>query len=297
VTKFSIFFYCLKNTFINASYYRDILKAPFSFSFKFFLFFFFLYAIAGTTVFYFKEEPAINKFLNNFSQNLSHVYPEELIITITDGQASTNVEEPYAIDINQLGAIFPQYDFPENPFGDYQNILVIDTAGSVENFAEYKTMMLLTQKNLVTVDSQNKFQLFPLAEIENFTLDRAVVDKAIELIIPYFSYVVPIATAFVFLYFIILLPATKLIYLLFLALVLLLLGKIMSLSISYGKAYQVGLHLIVIFTILTGILSLVGVSIPPIPFFQTLILTVLGAIVFQSVKKGLEQEVPKPQSL
>ncbi|MGI5826199.1 MAG: DUF1189 family protein [Patescibacteria group bacterium] len=297
MNKFSTFFYCFKNTFINASYYRDILKAPFSFSFKFFLFFFLLYAIAGTTIFYFKGAPTINKFLDTFPQNLSQLYPEELIITIKDGQASTNVKEPYSISINQLGEIFPQYAFIENPIDEYQNILVIDTKGSIENFTQYKTAALLTQKNFVIVDSNNKYQLYPLTEIKDFTLDRALVDKGVKLVTPYFRYVLPVITACVFLYFLILLPAIKLIYLLFLALVLLLVGKIMSLRISYGKNYQVGLHLIVIFTVLTGILSLAGVNIPPIPFFQTLILAVLGAIAFQSVKKGLDQEVPKPQSL
>lgn len=295
--KIKTFFYSLKNTFTSLDYYADILKAPFGFSLKFFYFFFFLFSLVATAWITVRSLLPLNNLIAFLPEKLVAVYPEELEITLENGKVSTNIQEPYCLPISSVEKIFENTEEGMGVLGieteKIECLLVIDTAGSIEDFYQYKTYALLTEKHLSYINDKDKstFETVSFEGMEGLEgmkaikIDQALVEKWVGYITPYLKYILPVLVGGTFIFFLLSFPATRLFYNLFLALVLLIVGRIVSYPLSYGKSYQVGLHLVVISTVLFSIVSLLGLSLQ-IPFLQTIILGILGAIILSKLKSS-----------
>lgn len=294
MNKIRTFFYVLVKTFSSPSYYLDILKAPFSFSLKFFYFYFLLYVVAATII-------AIPQLLLPFTNTLAtlpakieQLYPAELEIKIINGEASTNVPEPYYFSLKKPEAKVLKEQTPnvENVVL-VENLLVIDTKGNVENFNAYKTYALLTKKNLVVLDENGTLRVTSLSEVKNTTINRQFVRNIISQFSPFLKFVLPILIVGLFVVLLIFLPISEMFYLLFFSLITLLIAKILSFRISYEKSYQLGLHLIVIPATFFGVLQALKVSLP-IPFLRTIIMIILAVVVLNRLKQ-IEENTPKAE--
>jgi hypothetical protein len=94
-------------------------------------------------------------------------YPDELVLTVSGGVLSTNVEEPYVLD---LPATWRSGDE-----GEPVHAVTIDTSASADDFASYDTAVLLTKTSAVVRD-RNGLRVFQLSELkENVTVDEALV--------------------------------------------------------------------------------------------------------------------------
>lgn len=58
----------------------------------------------------------------------------------------------------------------------------------------------------------------------------------------------------------------------------------MKTQLTYGKSYQLGLHMVTIAATIFGVLSIINVHIQ-FPFFLTILLLIWGAAVFSSLKE------------
>lgn len=294
MTNINAFLYVLKNTFFSPSYYKDILKVPFSFSFKFFIFYFFFYAVIGTVLFYVQSGPFLNRTFENLPQKVLQLYPDDLVIKVQDGKVSTNVQEPYIITADQFENAFKEDVLGINEKDDIKNVLVIDTKADADDIEKYKTAVLLTETSIVTVDNQSGYRIYPLADAENFTLNEKMVSTMLMAIKPYLKWIAPFIVIAVFLALFVFAPAFTMLYIFFLALVLFILSKVMNVQISYWKNYQIGLHLTVISTTVFGILSIGGLH-PNFPFLQTIFLTLYAFFAFQEIKRE-SKPAPAPKA-
>lgn len=289
--KITTFLYSLRRTFTSPNYYSDILKAPFSFSLKFFYLFFFIYSMIFTTYVTIKYFLPLKNLIRFLPNKLVELYPSELTITIKNGNVSTNVPEPYRFPLKNIENLFEEID--KQVLGQstetIENLLVIDTKGKIENFSQYQTYALLT-KNHLSYPKDSNIETVSLAKIENFTINRAVAQNAVNLITPFLRFVVPVLVVSTFLFLLAFYPLTKLAYLLFFSLVLLVIGKIVHFPLANKKSFQLGLHLIVISTTLFSIISSIGFTLR-FPFLQTIFLSVLGVVVLSRIKG---QEIPSP---
>lgn len=294
MSKINTFFSTLVKTFTSPAYYLDILKARFSFSLKYFLVFFFLYAIVGTVITSLQIVPPVTKFLSVLPSRIESIYPQGLEIYLKDGLLSTNVPEPYSIPISVIEKAFSDQVLGTSTTDQIENILVIDTKDNAENFRDYKTVVLLTQKSLVTLNDDNSLKMYSFTSDMNGTLTKAMVSDLISKVAPYLGYVAPLMVGAIFLGLLISTPVYYLLYLLFFAFLFWILAKITKVHLTYSKSYQLGLHLCTITATLFGLLSLLDLTVS-FPFAQTAILLSISTLILIKIfKPVLVDSVPQP---
>ncbi len=218
------------------------------------------------------------------------LYPAELVLTIKDGQFSTNVTEPYYIPL------------PEKFKGDtsdsnkrvVDNFVVIDT--KIENFTpdileQYKTSVLIT-KNSVISEKDGGLQVMPLNKTMIYELNSQVIQglasktipilKALIYFIPIFVYVICFIS-----YIWSLIPLFLTALLVWLAL------TIKKVNSGYMHAYRVSIHAVTLGVLLNVVYSILfGGS---LGWYIMAIVTIIMALV--NVKKvTIAEAVPAPET-
>jgi len=240
----------IKNTIYNPSYYSEVISKPFSYSLKYLLVFALLFGLVFTIVASFKAFPVIGNLVAN-APKIAEFFPQELTITIKDGKASTNVQEPYYIKLPEV--------MNNDKQKSVENILVIDTKNKfdLQTFFSYKTTILLTSDSLVSLDSNGKVSIAPISSIKEFVLNRGTIVDIVEKIrpaMPVIGFFVALGIFFVGFMSVVL----KMVYLLFGALLIWVVAKIKGLNIGYKGSYKVGMQLITAPVIIVSLLSLIS---------------------------------------
>lgn len=295
------FFKNIQKSIYDPEFYRELLAKPFSYSLKYFIVFSLLMALIATIYLSFSVLPKINTFLKNVSPAVLDYFPDELEIVIKDGEASSNVPEPYFLEM----PFEISEDIKMNPDirgHGIENLLVIDTRSdeaTLEEFNDYNTLALLSRKTMMSYD-EDQVVIRSLADIPNFKLDKGVVSSFLAKIIPYFRFAGPLFVIFVFAGFFYFIFSVKMFYLIFVALLIWMVTKIRKVDIGYKKSYQLGLHL---FTagILYEIIFRFILGISEIPF---LFIGLTLALAFANLRPAgvltesspKEQQVPAPLS-
>jgi hypothetical protein len=232
------------------AYYQDILSAKFSFSLKYlFTLLLIISSILaiGVSVRVAKLIPQVPAFLQTGKAFLIETYPQELKLTLKNKKITTNVKEPYFINLadDKKGAIAP-----------LKHLLVIDTKGQVENFKNLESLFLLTGESLVVPGGDGEsYKVVSLTETfakipDGFSLTKTGLETVLNQTSPYLLKVAPkvlivISIAIVIIYaplsagfsFLI-----RLILLLPISLILFLGAKIAKRKITFNKTYQLSLQ-------------------------------------------------------
>ena len=215
--------------------------------------------------------------VQNFVNSLVASYPEELVITIKDGEAEVNVEEPFFLSLpKEVSGLVESEGF--------ENLLVIDTQNPYKGIQmdEYSTIAWLTKDALFVRGDDGGIDVINLSDVGDFTLDKRLIDSGVSMITPYSKYLGPIAVVAVTLG-IYLSYSQRLFYALFFALVLLILSSVLKLHWTYGQAYKISLYAMtagMLFEFLLGITSAYH-QFSGFPFMFTLITL---AVVFINVR-------------
>jgi len=210
ITKLKTFFHSFKNSAFKPAYYKDILKAPFTFSFKYFLFLFLSLTLLSILTLSIILVQKASPYINEFKTKAPSLYPTELEITIKEGQAKTNVTEPFFIPLDP--DFFPQEIKEGLNTQPLQNILVIDTKANPSNIKDYQTFALLTKNDIAFIGDRNEIRIQTLEEIKDFTLNKKIVNENWGKITPYFKYIIPTLIIALFIFLPTLTIITKLIY-------------------------------------------------------------------------------------
>ena len=274
------FLYVIRRSFTDPGYYRELTKVPFSFSLKFFFAYFFLYALVATTIIAKNIIPQLDTFTKAIATGVDRLYPPELVITIKKGEITTNVSEPYAIPVSALGSLFGD----ETP-DDTKNLLVIDTKGTVDSFADYKTVALLTKRTLIARGEDSNWRVYPLSNVSDITIDQTLVGRLSQKVKPLLSMVIPLAIFAIFGGIVISMPAVTLLYLLVIALVVVAIARLLKKTLTYRKAYQLGMHFVLLPTSLVDALTYLGVTIP-ILFFHLILVILVAWVVVRALPRG-----------
>ena len=257
----------VKSSVYDPLYYSEILNMNFGGSLKYFFKLSLLLALVGAVYLSFVSIPKVNSFISTFGDRVVDAYPAELEVRLKNGLVSTNVVEPYIIPL-------PKDDFnSEYSKSNYENLIVIDTKSdlSLDKFNAYNTVVLLT-KNAVLTRDKGKITITELKGTSDLTINRDKLVYWVGKVTPFVKklpYIIPVIVfTGLFLYF-----AFSLFYLLFVALLVFIIGKIRKLGLSYKKSYQISLHAIT----LPLILSMVSwfINIKMFLFVPTIILLVV----------------------
>jgi hypothetical protein len=284
MSKLTTFIYVFRQSAFKPDYYRDVLKAPFSFSFKYFLTLFLsisLITISIISIFVIQE---LNPFINKAKTEIFKLYPSDLSITIKKGEVSTTVNEPYFVPIKKEW--LPQEVRDSVYFPPVHNLLVIDTKATSEDVKQYQTFALLNKTGLTVYQNANDTRTYSLADIKDWTLNKTIVDNFLNLAIPYFNWIIPIVIILLFTMILFFTLLFKYLYLLIISLIIWSTTKIAGFNLGFKKTLQINLHAITLPLVINMFFQLFGVE-PQIPFFQTIILIIFNLIIFTSIKDKL----------
>lgn len=291
----------LRNSLCDRSFYRSLLKRTFGRGVKYLYTLLVLIAfvwIVTACIGLFKLARYTPELVANVTTYARTAYPPELVVTIREGELSTNVEEPFFID---APVTIPDENADEEM--EIKHWIAIDTSASVEDYFRYESLVLVGKTWIVVPDKNNDtlgtIRVLPLESIEEFTLNRAVYDSWLAKIIPFLGILQPLAYGGI----VILLLAGpfvlggfmllgKLISLLLLSLLGLLIAAILKTGLGYKQVYTLSLYAItwpILYSVIADILSF------HIPFAYTAIYLVWMILVLRTVKTASKSAVPRKQ--
>ncbi len=249
--KIKTFFDTLTKSLTNFNYYKDIEKAKFSFSLKYLYFLFYILSLITSIVFASQLGmfilPNAPKYIETFKSEASSFYPKELVITVKNGEVSTNVKEPYKI----------------------KNLLTIDTKGNQSDITNDNTPILVTKNSIVTKDNQNSYKVYPLDTNLNMTIDKKSYDKIISQIMPFLKYVEPGLIVLIILS-ILVWPfvgaafslLAELIYLLIFSSLFFIVAKLLKRDMNFRNVFKLSMHASSLPILLSFIVLSLGIAMP-----------------------------------
>ncbi len=256
----------------SPEFYRSLPGRKLSFSLKYYYSLGVALAIVFSAVTSFRALPLITQFLDQAGQTLVAHFPEELTITIQDGEASTNMQEPYILPLPDDLKTETERNGKQAP----ANLLVIDTASqaSVESWTAHDTFILITKRNIVAGEERGgRVQIEWLSDMPNVAIDRTFVQSLSGDLQAVGRWLAPLVVFGTWVLFLVLWTLT-LAYLLFGGLLAWLIARMRKMPVSYGAAYRMALHawtpVALLLTVITG-----GFPGTEIPFIPTILLIVV----------------------
>jgi len=183
--------------------------------------------------------PLAQKFLSEVGAQVIRQYPPDLVIEISGGQASQNIEKPVFF-------FWPLLGDASSSSLPFKHTLVIDTESDFEEtiFRDYNTLFLLTKNSLVAANEKGEVQSRQaLKSFPDLAIDRSAVVSFIAEWRSWLKWLPSFAFLFFFwvgflgycLYFLWLLPCAFIFW-------LFLRNYKKQNMISFKKAYQISLH-------------------------------------------------------
>jgi hypothetical protein len=230
------------------------------------------------------QSSKLPKIITQGKQAVATAYPKELVLTIKNGQLSTNVTEPY------------YYDLPKNLSGETEvtkHLITIATAAQVEDYEKYNTAVLVTKSAVVYPKSgSSQKEVMFLKEIKDGKIDYQNYTKVVRQLDPYWNYIYPIFWVFV-VALVLLVPFLgaglgilgQLFYFIFIGGIVWLLAKAFKVDKSFGQIYRILMHastLPILFFTALGIIHLV----PPVPAAYSLVLGIFSLAICFHIKKS-----------
>jgi len=211
-------------------------------------------------------------------------YPDELELRIRDGVATTNVEEPYLVP-------FPEAWRRADMTGNMEALALIDTRGplSLDAFREYDVPIVIgqTEVGFMEEDGSVQTQSFEtFSDSGEMVVNEQVIVGALDAVIPILK---PIAWGLLLclpLLFFSSLFVGYLVYLLFGALLVLVVANIRGASYGYAQSYRAALYLVripMIYGILTSVWFFPAYR---VPFLVSILLVVIAAGFIRKPKSG-----------
>ena len=227
------FFNTIQNSIYSPAFYQSIPKKSFGQSIKYFLLLILSLTVISL-IFIFQDLVfGTPLFIKNLAQDTLNCFPKDLQIKITKGEASANVEEPYFLE-NCAPSL--REVIQTNTFG------VIDTKNpfSQAKFDEYNTQVWLTKDAVITKDGNYRTRLYSLKEVDNFNLNKEIINSVYNQFSPYLKFVGPALLVLAFLG-IFIFNLFRLLQLLLTASLIYLLGKIFRNPLNFSSSYKIGL--------------------------------------------------------
>lgn len=243
----------IKNSVYNKEYYQNtVLTESFGSSIKYLLKISVIIAFAFAIVFG-VASPFISKGLKNGLHEAVGQYPSDLTISVNNGNATINQPEPYFIKIsNSIKDLNNSSDQTKN----VENLIVVNTSEpfSLDKFKSYKTLALLTKNEVVMMSNNGEIKIEKLSVFGNVEITKTWLENKEGKAHRIMPWALIGMTILVFGGMFVIEFLGSLIVMLLYALIAWGLLKLKGINISYGKAYQVAIHvstLVLLFGVFT----------------------------------------------
>ena len=290
------FFKEIGNSVYNPQFYGNLAGMPKSFSWSYFFKLCFtvsvIFSIIGTLMIL----PGILAISNGkLFTKIIQEFPAELTVTINKGVVSTNVVEPYAVQISDEIKTLSGHKNTDKSVSNANNFVVIDTASdpTISEFEKYETVVLITKNRIFVKDeSKGKVSIQSLEKFPDASVNRETITSVWNKISPFLWILTPLFMAGIFLAGVFGFMGYHLSSLLIIALIIFIIIRLSKRRGSYFEMYRVGLHAITPSVVGNLILWPFGVSIPWLAYFLVVLLT-----VFLNLRKGaLDYQIETPQA-
>jgi len=263
----------------SKKFYASLPEKSFSSSVGYYFTLIFVVAIIFAAVISWNVLPVVNSFAENIGPTIIQYYPENLEVSIKDGVASHNQEDPvfipFAVPTEQ------GFELPKEGEAPFRYVLVIDTNTPfiLEKFEEYETLSYLGPDSFVVINDNGNPEVFALKDLpEDFTVNQqsilSLIGKFQPLtrLLPALLFVLMFIVGFFF-------YSLSFVRIILAAIIILAIHRLRGLNYSFKKSYQVALHASTLSIVLIpGILLFLHFDIP-VPFLFTA-LTVIVATLF-----------------
>ena len=211
--------------------------------------------------------PQSKSFVDQQLDILNAWYPDDLVVTVSGGILTTNQQGPVILDVPT--------EWETNDHPEWKHFIVIDTKGSIDEFAKADAFILFTSTSAVARDDDGTLRVFQFSEMEGekpFTIDNDLVSQGISslhTITPSLPWIM----ALLVIIFLLALPwivggamwIGNLFFLLWATLVVWACSASMGRGLRYGALYKLGAFGITSSVLLAFVGTMTGVQIPLIP--------------------------------
>ncbi len=177
-------------------------------------------------------------------------FPSELEIQIKDGKAISNVSGPYVIPIksktgDQTRSIINQ-----------KNLVTIDTTNefNLDKFKSSDSMVYLSQDYFVFQENGGQIRIQPLKGIGNFSISKYIITSWVNDIVPFARSLIPLAVVCLIVMFFCFMFIRNLLFIVLASLIILLVEKIRKVKIDFSSIFKKSLHLITAIILLNLVL-------------------------------------------
>ncbi len=237
----------------SPEFYHGVALATFKDVFRYYLKFTLLLAIFMTIAFAVLLVPQGVRFVKEEAPALvKKYYPDGLVVTVTKGEASSNLTEP---------SIIPAEGVVKEAFqgSTIDKLFVIDTSNEFnkKTFENYNTLVLLTKGEIVTQNDIGRISIQDLSGVPNFVMSEDVILAWVEKVRTSLSILVPAGIALTF----IVIMAGFVLYLvplLLFAFIPFFLAWVKKIPLTYGGAYKVSMYAVIPGLMLKTILNASG---------------------------------------
>jgi len=274
-------------SFYSIDHYLKAIKFSFRHVLAYIMLFSLIYSLIVTAHLSSYVFKPMNQFLLSLPDKVAEFYPSQLEITIQNGQVQTNVDEPFSIPVTDLNVFLTDLDLDIAnilPNTNLENLLVIDTYATPDDFEDYMTLSLLTSDRFVYLNEDGNIVIKSLQESEDFVVNHQLVVKICDQLRPYLPRIVPLLTLICFVVIALFFPFAIYCYLFPISLIVLLIGKIFSIPINIFKVYIINIYLYTSVTTVFGILSLAGLQIQ-LPFITSILIILFATVIGTNIKE------------
>ncbi|PIR89517.1 MAG: hypothetical protein COU07_01290 [Candidatus Harrisonbacteria bacterium CG10_big_fil_rev_8_21_14_0_10_40_38] len=274
----------LKSSIYNPKFYSELRGKKFSFSILYFTKLALLFALLGTLVFSVTKFPSLLRGMNEFVSVAVSNYPAELVLTVKDGSASTNVSEPYFIDFPDDEKFFKENEEMSNP----KYFAVIDTVNPInlDQFESYDSLMVIS-KNSVTVRGSGDVRTYSLSNFPDVVIDRDYLQSWVDKISPWIP-LLAILILVVLLLFLFSVPFFYFFDVLIGAFIVMIISGMRNVKLNYSSAFRMGIHLLTPIIVLDFIFSFSSFLGAKTFIFDLVLFTVFALINIGGKKREAE---------
>ena len=272
----------------NKLFFKSILSEPFIYSLLFLFILLLILQIASVwknTLWIWNNVPTLHSQISVLENSLETIYPEELVLTIKDGELMSNVPEPYVIRTP------PEWLRIFN-INESKNLAVIDTKADIEKFNSYDSLLLITKNSVVYNDQTGIHSQSFAKDSEELVIDKVRYTVFINFIRPLITNFIPFIK-FGLVFYVVFGPLIGasiwlliyLFYVLCMSVILILISKMIQSYLIYSQIFHISIYGLTLPIVSTFVLSVVGVW---IPFLFTLIFMTWMTIILGYLRDNQE---------
>lgn len=218
----------------DPTFYREIRERPLRDAFRHLAI---LGAISGIVMILFFIVPFVVRQWDVMSNPDAAItwYPKELVVTLKNGEATANVDEPFLIDI-------PEDWRGPNDTAKFLAVIRTQEPFSTDMFDELSTYIVVAQNATAMRQSNGQLRVYPYTSLPDATIDYAFFRSGAVKAQRWFLILSPLIVALIIVFVAVALLLTYAIRGVIFALVALLIGKLTNTSLTYRQAYVTVLY-------------------------------------------------------